>query len=147
MQISLRNKELAPIINLLNKMTAKGRSARAISRFHKIMMNKVNEFQEDELSTFKEYCELDEKGEVIISADGIVTFLDGQKEDGVNAHNELKDEINVIDLTEFEPFVEFLINALENSDSDLNITEMDTLDNLLTKLEDLRKEDENVNSN
>lgn len=141
MKISLKNSDLAPIVNLLNKTTAKGRAARAISRFHKIMMNKVNEFQEDELSTFKEYCELDDKGEVTISGNGIVTFLDGKQEEGLEAHNELKEEVNIIDLTEYEPFIDFLISALENSDSDLNITEMDTLDNLLTKLEELRKGD------
>lgn len=141
MQMSLKNNELAPIVNLLNVTTAKGRAARAVSRFKKITMEKVKQFQEDELNMFKEYCELDEKSEVIVSGNGTVTFLDGQEELAVKAHNELKEEENIIDLTEFEPFVEFLMSALENSESDLNINEMDTLDNLLTKLEELRKED------
>ncbi|MCM2138895.1 DUF1617 family protein [Vagococcus fluvialis] len=141
MKISLKNSDLAPIVNLLNKTTAKGRAARAISRFHKIMMAKLSQFQEDEIDTFKEHCVLDENGEVIVSEGGTVTFLDGQTEAGVKAHNELKEEDNVIDLTEFKPFIEFLMNALENSESELNINEMDTLDNLLTKLEELRKED------
>lgn len=142
MQMSLKNNELAPIVNLLNVTTAKGRAARAVSRFKKIMLEKVKVYQEEELLTFKEYCELDDNGEVAVSEQGIVTFLDGKKEEGSKAHSELINEENIIDLTEFEPFVEFLMNALENSDSELDINQMDTLDNLLTKLEEIREGDE-----
>lgn len=146
MQLVLKNKELTSIIKLLNVTTAKGRDARAVARFRKIMMDKLNVYHEEEMAMFKEYCELNEDGEVIVS-DGTVTFLDGKRDDCLQAQEELINEENIVDLTEFEPFIEFLMSALENSESNLNISEMDTLDNLLTKLEELRKEDEHVNSN
>lgn len=146
MQLVLKNKELTSIIKLLNVTTAKGRSARAVARFRKIMMDKLNVYHEEEIGMFKEYCKLNEDGEVIVS-DGTVTFLKGEKDNCLQAQEELINEENIVDLTEFEPFIEFLMSALENSESNLNISEMDTLDNLLTKLEELRKEDENVSSN
>lgn len=139
MQILLKNNELVPIANLLGITTAKGRAGRAVSRFNNIILDKVKVYQSEETALFKELCELDEEGELAIK-DNVVTFKDVEK--GNEATNEFREEENVIDLTEFEPFLDFLIHALENSDSTLNINQMNTLDLLLTKLEETRKEDE-----
>ena len=105
-------------------------------------MNKFEKYSTDELETLKEYCLLTENGEVDVDENGIFTFLDGKKDEGTKALFELKNEECIVDLTEFKPFLDPLINALNNGCQDLQGVQMDVLDNLVTKLENIGEDDE-----
>lgn len=143
MQVKFKNNRLVPYINLINGTTAKGRSARAVARFKKILLVKFKQYEEDEANLFKEFCKLDDNDEVIVSDTGTVTFFDGKEEEGNQAILELRTEEVVLDLTEFEPFVEHLIHALNTSEQQLYGEQMDILDELITLIENtLKGEDE-----
>lgn len=142
MELLLKNADVVPFVNLLQGAVASGKEARAVARFRKILMNKFEQYSTDELETLKEYCLLTENGEVDVDENGIFTFLDGKKDEGTKALFELKNEECIVDLTEFKPFLDPLINALNNGCQDLQGVQMDVLDNLVTKLENIGEDDE-----
>lgn len=138
MKIELHNYELISWLNLLSGTTAKGKQARAVARFKKILLDKFELYREDELDLLKGFCVLNKNNEVDVSEDGTFTFLDGKKIEGSQALIELKNEEVVIDLTEFEPFVDSLVLALDNSEQELIGEQMNVLDELVVKLENLK---------
>lgn len=144
MEITFKNTELVAVFNLLVRMGGKGRKARAISKFTILMQSKIEEYASFEKDLLKEYCVCDEFGEVVLSEDGKYTFIDSNTQEGLLALKELQEEICVIDLTEFSPFLEYLIEALEESDLLLAGREALAYDLLMDKLEFIKKE---VNEN
>lgn len=138
MKIKLINADLTKFINLLNGTSARGKNARAVSRFKKILNEKFDQYSNDEIELLKDYCVLDDNGDVLLENGSTFRFREEMAHDGAIALNELKNEEVVIDLTEFEPFILNLLDALENSEQQLYGEEMDALDELLTKIEEIK---------
>ncbi len=137
MKIEFINGDVPNIYNMLMKIEAKKKQGRAVSKFSDRVMDKITENQKDELNLLKDYCDLDEKGEVVVDEKGQSTFTEGMQKEGILAISELRAEHCVIDLTEFEPFFESLIKALNNSDTLLSGLELKAYDVLLDKLEEI----------
>lgn len=135
MKIIFKNVELPAVFNLLVRMGGKGRKARAISKFTIIMQSKLQEYGSFEKELLEEYCICDESGEVKVTEDGGYEFLDGKNDDGLTALQELQEDVCVIDLTEFEPFLKYLVQALEESDLVLAGRDALAYDLLMDKLE------------
>jgi len=140
MLIKIKNTELNAIILFLNKVAAKGKEARAISKFKKLLLEKNEEFSGDEVELLKEYCVLQEDGNLQVDENGKVTFLEEKAECGRQAHVELQEEEVAINLTAYTLF-DVLITALENTDLELSGTDADVYDLLLDKLEEIKEEE------
>lgn len=145
MKLKLLNGELAPFLNLISGTIASGKKARSVSRFKKILLAKFEAYSEEEREILKEYAVLDGNGEASIGEGGSINFIPEKKAEGIKALMEFRNEELVISLVEFEPNLANLISALEESEQKLTGGQMDVLDELLTKLEELGKDDENVN--
>lgn len=147
MKIKLINGDLANIYNMLMKIEAKKKQARAVNKFSDRIMDKVNENKKDELELLKEYCELDEDGKVKVDNDGNSHLLKDKQAEGLLAINEMRNEECVIDLTEFEPFFDSLMSALNNSDALLSGLELKAYDILLDKLEEIKAKEGKAKKN
>lgn len=140
MKIEFYNAELKPMIEMLMGVKAKGRNSRAVSKFVKLVSAKFETYAKDEQELLKECCLVDDSGELVTTTkDGntFVSWLPGKQTDAVIAQNELANEKNVIDLTEYEPHLKHLIVALDESDAFLSGVEAQLYDLLLDKLEDI----------
>ena len=145
MKIEFYNAELKPMIEMLMGVKAKGRNSRAVSKFVKLISTKFETYAKDEQELLKEYCLVDDSGELVTTTkegNTFVTWLPGKQPDAVIAQNELANEKNVIDLTEYEPHLKHLIVALDESDAFLSGVEAQLYDLLLDKLEDIEIEEE-----
>ncbi|ANZ98104.1 hypothetical protein BFC20_10505 [Brochothrix thermosphacta] len=145
MKIEFYNAELKPMIEMLMGVKAKGRNSRAVSKFVKLISTKFETYAKDEQELLKEYCLVDDSGELVTTTkegNTFVSWLPGKQPDAVIAQNELANEKNVIDLTEYEPHLKHLIVALDESDAFLSGVEAQLYDLLLDKLEDIEIEEE-----
>ncbi len=145
MKIEFYNAELKPMIEMLMGVKAKGRNSRAVSKFVKLVSAKFETYAKDEQELLKEYCLVDDGGELVTTTkegNTFVSWLPGKQAEAVIAQNELANEKNVIDLTEYEPHLKHLIVALDESDAFLSGVEAQLYDLLLDKLEDIEIEEE-----
>ncbi|WP_413491433.1 DUF1617 family protein [Brochothrix thermosphacta] len=145
MKIEFYNAELKPMIEMLMGVKAKGRNSRAVSKFVKLISTKFETYAKDEQELLKEYCLVDDSGELVTTTkegNTFVTWLPGKQPDAVIAQNELANEKNVIDLTEYEPHLKHLIVALDESDAFLSGVEAQLYDLVLDKLEGIEIEEE-----
>lgn len=141
MKLKFYNTELKPTITMLMSIKAQGRHSRAISKFVKLLSVKFDTYSKDEHDLLKEYCLVDDDGELVTTTkDGhsFVKWLPGKQTDALIAQNELSNEINVVDLTEYEPHLKHLIVALNQSDAFFNGVEAQAYDSLLDKLEAIK---------
>ncbi|WP_413506338.1 DUF1617 family protein [Brochothrix thermosphacta] len=144
MKIEFYNAELKPMIEMLMNVKAKGRNSRAVSKFVKLVSTKFETYAKDEQELLKEYCLVHESGELVTTTkegNTFVTWLPGKQPDAVIAQNELANEKNVIDLTEYEPHLKHLIVALDESDAFLSGVEAQLYDLVLDKLEGIEIEE------
>lgn len=137
---SATNADVLNYYNILMAVTSKGRKARAISKFRKLAYEKLNEYSENQKELIASYFEVQENGNAKVDDSGHPILLDGaDQEEYAKERKELDNETFVIDLTEFEPFIEFLVSGLDESDVEFGGVDADVYDDLMDRLEELVK--------
>lgn len=132
------NSKLHKFAQILAVVTSKGRKARAISKFGRLASEKIEEWTESQKELIATYYEVQENGNAKLDKDGSPVLLDGADQDEyAKEREELDNEIVVIDLTEFEPFYDFLVSGLDESDIAFGGVDADVYDELMDQLEEL----------
>lgn len=133
MEIKIENKYLTAVNNLLFNLKLKGKQTRARSKFLKLVLKKIEEFNEDEKTLVKEYAILDKEGEPIVIDDRYdIKDLKGYGK----AVKELNDEVAIISGGEYVNSFEELKTVLDNLDIELEGADAVAYDLLMDAFED-----------
>jgi len=136
MKITFKKSKLIVFYQLLNAVKAKGRKSRAVTKFNKLIIGKIEELQEDEKTLIAQYYEVDEVGNAKHDSEDNLISLEGADVSEYNKEwQELHEEEVVIDLTEYKPYFEFLQSALEDWEQDLSGSDAVIYDELLDEIE------------
>lgn len=139
MRLVIKNQDLILYYQILVAVKAKGRKARAISKLKKILMPKIESWQEDQRTLIGEHYVQDENGNAKTSDDGkLILTTEGNRNVYLQEREVLDKEEIIIDLTEFQPFYDFLLSALNEWDEPINGVDADVYDELMDKLEELK---------
>lgn len=134
--LSLKNKELAPIINFLSAVELSPKASRCRSKLVKKLLEKHTELKEDLEDIIEKYGQRDDKGEIIRLENGNVDFSEDTKEEGIKEQEELFDEEISINLDEIKKKVKFLVTNLDQLDAKLSGYDAEIYDMLMDQLEE-----------
>lgn len=141
-QIKFKKSQVGTFYRLLVNVKAKGRKTRAIAKFNKLIGIKLDELVEDEKNLIAQCYKVGDDGNALKGEDGkLITLENANIDEYHNDWQELHDEDVVIDLTEYQPYLEFLISALLDWDQDLNGADAIVYDELLDLLENVENKD------
>lgn len=134
--LSLKNKELAPIINFLSAVELSPKASRCRSKLVKKLLEKHTELKEDLEDIIEKFGKRDDKGEIIRLENGNVEFSEDTKDQGIKEQEELFDEEISINLDEIKKKVKFLVTNLDQLDTKLSGYDAEIYDLLMDKLEE-----------
>ena len=134
--LSLKNKELAPIINFLSKVELSPKASRCRSKLVKKLLEKHAELKEDLEVIIDKFGKRDENDKIIQLEDGNVEFSDDRKEEGIKEQQILLDEEVLINLDEIKERVKFLVSKLDKIDTKLSGYDAEIYDIIMDKLEE-----------
>lgn len=134
--LSLKNKELAPVINFLSAVELSPKASRCRSKLVKKLLEKHTELKEDLEDIIEKFGKHDDKGEIIRLENGNVEFSEDTKEEGIKEQEELFDEEISINLDEIKKKVKFLVTNLDQLDTKLSGYDAEIYDLLMDKLEE-----------
>ena len=134
--LSLKNKELAPVINFLSAVELSPKASRCRSKLVKKLLEKHTELKEDLEDIIEKFGKRDDKGEIIRLENGNVEFSEDTKEEGIKEQEELFDEEISINLDEIKNKVKFLVTNLDQLDTKLSGYDAEIYDMLMDKLEE-----------
>lgn len=134
--LSLKNKELAPVINFLSAVELSPKASRCRSKLVKKLLEKHTELKEDLEDIIEKFGKRDDNGEIIRLENGNVEFSEDTKEEGIKEQEELFDEEISINLDEIKKKVKFLVTNLDQLDTKLSGYDAELYDLLMDKLEE-----------
>lgn len=134
--LSLKNKELAPVINFLSAVELSPKASRCRSKLVKKLLEKHTELKEDLEDIIEKFGKRDDNGEIIRLENGNVEFSEDTKEEGIKEQEELFDEEISINLDEIKKKVKFLVTNLDQLDTKLSGYDAEIYDLLMDKLEE-----------
>ena len=134
--LSLKNKELAPIINFLSKVELSPKASRCRSKLVKKLLEKHAELKEDLEVIIDKFGKRDENDKIIQLEDGNVEFSDDRKEEGIKEQQILLEEEVSINLDEIKDKVKFLVSKLDKIDTKLSGYDAEIYDIIMDKLEE-----------
>lgn len=134
--LSLKNKELAPIINFLSAVELSPKASRCRSKLVKKLLEKHTELKEDLEDIIEKFGKRDDNGEIIRLENGNVEFSEDTKDQGIKEQEELFDEEISINLDEIKKKVKFLVTNLDQLDTKLSGYDAELYDLLMDKLEE-----------
>lgn len=134
--LSLKNKELAPVINFLSAVELSPKASRCRSKLVKKLLEKHTELKEDLEDIIEKFGKRDDKGEIIRLENGNVEFSEDTREEGIKEQEELFDEEISINLDEIKKKVKFLVTNLDQLDTKLSGYDAEIYDMLMDKLEE-----------
>ncbi|KEY62686.1 DUF1617 family protein [Lactococcus cremoris] len=134
--LSLKNKELAPIINFLSAVELSPKASRCRSKLVKKLLEKHTELKEDLEEIIEKFGKRDDNGEIIRLENGNVEFSEDTREEGIKEQEELFDEEISINLDEIKKKVKFLVTNLDQLDTKLSGYDAEIYDLLMDKLEE-----------
>lgn len=134
--LSLKNKELAPIINFLSAVELSPKASRCRSKLVKKLLEKHTELKEDLEEIIEKFGKRDDNGEIIRLENGNVEFSEDTREEGIKEQEELFDEEISINLDEIKKKVKFLVTNLDQLDTKLSGYDAEIYDMLMDKLEE-----------
>ena len=127
---------------LISAVKAKGKQSRSVAKFNKLLIAKCIELEEDEKELIAQYYEVEEDGNAKKDDSGTLVLLENaDKHEYDTEWSDLHNEAVVIDLTEFQPYVEPLIKGLEDWDQELSGNDAIIYDELLDLLETIEPKD------
>lgn len=141
--ITIENKQkLILFYQLISAVKAKGKQSRAVAKFNKLLIAKCIELEEDEKELIAQYFEVKEDGNANKNDIGQPILLGGASESEYNSEwVNLHDEPTIIDITEYQPYLEPLIKGLEDWDQELSGNDAIVYDELLDLLETIEIKD------
>lgn len=134
--LSLKNKELAPVINFLSAVELSPKASRCRSKLVKKLLEKHTELKEDLEDIIEKFGKRDDNGEIIRLENGNVEFSEDTKGQGIKEQEELFDEEISINLDEIKKKVKFLVTNLDQLDTKLSGYDAEIYDLLMDKLEE-----------
>ncbi|KSU13657.1 Phage protein [Lactococcus lactis subsp. lactis] len=134
--LSLKNKELAPVINFLSAVELSPKASRCRSKLVKKLLEKHTELKEDLEDIIEKFGKRDDNGEIIRLENGNVEFSEDTKDQGIKDQEELFDEEISINLDEIKKKVKFLVTNLDQLDAKLSGYDAEIYDLLMDKLEE-----------
>ncbi|MDN5446682.1 MAG: DUF1617 family protein [Lactococcus lactis] len=142
-QITIETKnKLINFYQLITAVKAKGRQSRAVTKFGKLLAEKLAELQNDEKELISQYYEVNDDGNAKKDDEGNLVLLDDAILEDYDADwDDLHDESVVIDLTEYHPYLTHLISGLLDWDQELSGADAVIYDELLDLLEELETKD------
>ncbi|GAX46760.1 DUF1617 family protein [Pseudolactococcus reticulitermitis] len=133
--LTIKNKELASVINFLSDLELAPKSSRIRSKLVTKFMSKHDEYAEDEQSIFDVYGERDDNGELIKVDETSYKIAPDKLQECLAEHNKLVDEEVKINLDELKDNVKYLVGKLEKLDIKLSGQDASTYDLIMDKLE------------
>lgn len=142
-QITIETKQkMIYFYQLISAVKARGRQSRAITKFGKLLTEKLGELQEDEKELIAQYYEVDKDGNAKKDDDGNLVLRDGAIIEDYDAEwDDLHAESVVIDLTEYHPYLTHLISGLLDWNQELSGADAVIYDELLDLLETIEIKD------
>jgi hypothetical protein len=135
MKIQLKNNEVIPAIDFLQKMPLKSADSRHRTKFVKLLNAILPELQESERELVGEYCEKNEQGKPLVDADGKIRLVKETASEYRVEHAKLMAEIATIDSGQFAANIAELPRILQEYNGDLSNKEADIYDTLLDQFE------------
>lgn len=136
MKIEMKKGMVPSFYLLAQNVKAKGRKARALVKFGKLVAIKVQELQDEEKALNAEYYEVDETGNGKRDEKGELIALEGADTEVYSTEwTALHEEKVIIDLTEYQPYMEHLLAGLNDWDEPINGMDALVYDELLDILE------------
>ncbi len=134
--LSLKNKELAPVINFLTALELSPKASRCRSKLVKKLMEKYEEFSEDEKNLFEKYGERDDDGELIKTDEQKYKLVPDTAKECLAEQQLLIDEEVMITLDEIKEKVKYLVTKLDKLDVKLAGNDAVIYDVIMDKLEE-----------
>lgn len=134
--LSLKNKELAPVINFLTALELSPKASRCRSKLVKKLIEKHAEFKEDLDEIIDKFGERDDDGKIIRSDEGVIKIAEDKLEEGTKEQQELMDEDISISIDEIKDKVTFLVGKLDKLDTKLSGHDAEIYDTIMDKLEE-----------
>lgn len=131
MKMYLTNQTLLNFAILIGNFKGRGKSGRALAKFNKTLTERSQEYADYEMEIVEKYAERDENGETTTK------WQEGKEVTGNQELEELRNDEILIDLTEFETYLQPLIEGLYDNDDKLEMEQLIVFDELLEKLENL----------
>lgn len=131
MKMYLTNQTLLNFTILIANFKGRGKSGRALAKFNKKLTERSQEYADYEMEIVEKYAERDENGEATTK------WQEGKEVIGNQELEELRNDEILIDLTEFETYLQPLIEGLYDNDDKLEMDQLIVFDELLEKLENL----------
>lgn len=143
MLLTIKTKhKLINFYQLISAVKAKGRQSRAVTKFLKLLTEKLTELQEDEKALIAQSYEVAEDGNAKKDEEGNLVLLDDAILEDYDAEwDDLHAESVVIDLTEYQPYLPHLISGLLDWDQELSGANAVIYDELLDLLEEIETKD------
>lgn len=134
--------KLINFYQLITAVKAKGRQSRAVTKFGKLLTEKLAELQDDEKELISQYYEVNDDGNAKKDDAGKLMLLDDAILEDYDADwDDLHAESVVIDLTEYHPYLTHLISGLLDWDQELSGADAVIYDELLDLLEEIETKD------
>ena len=114
--LSLKNQELAPVINFLTALELSPKASRCRSKLVKKLMEKYEEYVDDEKALFEKYGKRDENDELLKSEEGVYKLVEETSAVCLAEQQSLIDEEVAINLDEIKDKVKFLVSKLDKLD-------------------------------
>lgn len=137
MELKLQNKDIIPLLTLLNNIKVKSMKAnRGRAKLIKKLQEKLEEYSSDETEILKEYVELDKDGNMVRDDSGNLKMLDISK---TKEANELLKELTAETITiiggEYSNRYSDFLDYLAEYDEELSAEEIIIVDNILEQYE------------
>ena len=134
--LTLKNNELAPAINFLSGLELAPKASRCRSKLIKKLMEKYEEFSEDEKNLFEKYGERDDDGELVKTGEKNYKLVPETAKECLAEQQLLIDEEVMISLDEIKEKVKYLVSKLDKLDVKLAGNDAVIYDVIMDKLEE-----------
>lgn len=134
-KLELTPLELTPAITLLQKLPLKKQASRDRSKLVKLLSTALDSFSADEIDLFKQYCELDEHGELVQDEGGHYKPLPDKREELNAEHQKMLSDPLTIEGGLYTHNIDRVPAILEKIDIDLSNQDAEIYDRLLDEFE------------
>lgn len=145
LEVKIKNNMLNETIDFFFGMSLKGKESRMRTRFIKLISSEVERVAEEEREILKEYCVLNDDGELEQNEDGTAIIKKGKEEVLMDERLELLNEEFIIDDSNSQNMLMTVRKILDECDMDLSERKAVLYDYLCEQFkvdEDLEEEQE-----
>lgn len=138
MKFTLHNKDLQPLVNVLDHLVIKNMKVnRGRAKLYSSLTRKLDEYAEDEKDILSEVAVINDDGSFNFNDEGNIVLKGGVDYVKVNADiSELADEDVVLDAGEYQARYTAFFEWLADCEEEFTTTEVILIDNLLEQFEE-----------